>query len=98
MSRSLQFTPATSADITDAYDWYEGQRAGLGEEFRGELRVAFTLLAEFSEAGPAVHHDLRRLLLRRFPYAIYYRVAGIAIEVRGCLHLHRDPRAWRQRA
>ncbi len=97
MSRPLQFTPATSADIADAYEWYEGQHAGLGEEFRGELHVACTLLAEFSDAGPAVHLNLRRLLLRRFPYAIYYRVVGAVIEVRGCLHLHRDPRAWRQR-
>ena len=60
MSRRLAFTPATSADIADAYDWYDAQRPGLGEEFREELNVAFTLLAEFSEAGAAVHLDFRR--------------------------------------
>ena len=97
MSRRLAFTPATNADIADAYDWYDAQRPGLGEEFREELAVAFTLLGEFSEAGPAVHFDVRRLLLRRFPYAIYYRVGEREIEVRACLHLHRDPRAWRGR-
>ena len=97
MSRTLQFTEATRADLADAYDWYEEQRAGLGEEFRSELAVAFTLLAEFSDAGPIVHLNLRRLLLRRFPYAVYYGVVGAVIEVRGCLHLHRDPRAWHQR-
>ncbi|MGI8619511.1 MAG: type II toxin-antitoxin system RelE/ParE family toxin [Gemmatimonadaceae bacterium] len=97
MNRRLRFTQATSADIADAYSWYEAQQAGLGEEFRAELNLAFTLLSEFSEAGPAVHHNLRRLLLRRFPYAVYYRVVESGIEVRGCLHLHRDPRAWRQR-
>ncbi len=97
MSRPLQFTAATRADIADAYDWYEEQRTGLGEEFRSELNVAFTLLSEFSEAGPTVHLNVRRLLLRRFPYAVYFRVVGAVIEVRGCLHLHRDPRAWHQR-
>ena len=98
MRRQLGFTPAASADIADAYEWYEAQRPGLGEDFRGELTVAFTLLAEFSETGPAVHRDLRRVLVRRFPYAVYYRIADSAVEVRGCLHLHRDPRAWRRRA
>lgn len=97
MSRSLQFTEATRADLAAAYDWYEEQRTGLGEEFRSELTVAFALLSEFSEAGPTVHLTLRRLLLRRFPYAVYYRVVGAVIEVRGCLHLHRDPRAWHLR-
>jgi len=97
VSRPLQFTAATRADIADAYDWYEEQRTGLGEEFRSELNVAFALLSEFSEAGPTVHINVRRLLLRRFPYAVYYRVVGAVIEVRACLHLHRDPRAWHQR-
>lgn len=76
MSRRLAFTPAASADIARAYDWYEAQRAGLGEEFLAELHIAFTLRTEFSDAGPAVHHDRRRMLLRRFPWAVYYRAAG----------------------
>jgi hypothetical protein len=28
------FTPLASADIEAAYAWYEGQRRGLGDEFR----------------------------------------------------------------
>lgn len=97
MSRPLRFTEATRADIAQAYAWYEEQRTGLGEEPQSELTVAFALLAEFSEAGPVVHANLRRLLLRRFPYAVYYRVVGAVIEVRACPHLHRNPRAWHQR-
>ena len=57
MSRQLRVTPAASDDIADAYGWYESQRSGLGELFRAELNVSFTLLREFSEAGPAVHRD-----------------------------------------
>lgn len=98
MTRRLRLTPATSNDIADAYQWYEAQRPGLGDEFGAELNVAFSLLDAFSEAGPAVHRDLRRLLVRRFPYAVYYRLTATEIVIRGCLHLHRDPRAWRARA
>ena len=98
MTRRIRLTPATADDIAEAYDYYEGQRAGLGEAFRAELHVALGLLIEFSEAGPAVHGVLRRLLLRRFPYAVYYRVTADEIVLRGCLHQHSDPRAWRRRA
>ena len=42
--------------------------------------------------------DLRRLLLRRFPYAVYYRLTEAEIVIRGCLHSHRNPGAWRERA
>lgn len=34
MIRRLAFTAAASTDITDAYEWYESQRVGLGEEFQ----------------------------------------------------------------
>ena len=98
MTLELRLTPATAADIAEAFAYYEERREGLGEEFREELNVAFTLLREFSQAGPAVHRDLRRLLVRRFPYALYFRLAATIIEIRGCLHLHQDPRAWRRRA
>lgn len=97
MTRRIRVTPATADDIADAYDYYEGQRTGLGEEFRGELHVALGLLIEFSEAGPAVHGGLRRLLLRRFPYAVYYRITETTIVLRACLHQHSDPRIWSRR-
>lgn len=98
MTRRIRVTPATAADIADAYHYYEGQREGLGEDFDGELRVALSLLLEFSEAGPVVHGALRRLLLRRFPYALYYRITDSEIVLRGCLHQHSDSPTWRRRA
>jgi toxin ParE1/3/4 len=98
VSRQLRVTPAASDDIADAYLWYESQRSGLGELFRAELNVSFTLLREFSEAGPAVHRDLRRLLLRRLPYAVYSGLTESEIVIRGCLHSHRNPGAWREHA
>jgi len=98
VSRRLRIAPAAARDIVGAYKWYEDQQPGLGEQFRAELHVAFALVQQFSEAGPAVHRDLRRLLVRRFPYALYYRVTETALVIRGCLHLHSDPRRWRRRA
>ncbi|MEN9509021.1 MAG: hypothetical protein RLZZ621_1584 [Gemmatimonadota bacterium] len=98
MSRALRIAPAAARDIVGAYNWYEDRQPGLGEQFRAELAVAFALVQHFSEAGPTVHRDLRRVLLRRFPYAIYYRLTDADVVVRGCLHLHSDPSRWRRRA
>ncbi len=36
--------PAAAADIEFAFRWYEDQRAGLGEEFLGELQSAIASL------------------------------------------------------
>lgn len=90
MSRRVALTPLAGADVADAFEWYEVQQAGLGERFLDDVGVAMTLLSEFGEAGPTVHGSLRRVLLRRFPYAIYYTLDHEVIEVRACLHLRRD--------
>jgi len=47
---------------------------------------------------PVVHRETRRVLLQRFPYALYYRVFGEALVIVACMHGRRDPIRWRSRA
>ena len=92
------FTPLASVDIEAAYAWYETQQTGLGDNFRSALTIVWQLLDQFPKGGPEVHRDLRRVLVPHFPYAVYYRVVERGVEVRGCLHQHQNPQAWRRRA
>ena len=69
---------------------------GLGAEFEQALWRALDLLIQTPEMGPVVHRDFRRILLPRFPYAVYYRLTAPVIEVRACLH-HRQSRFPRLR-
>jgi plasmid stabilization system protein ParE len=50
------------------------------------------------EMYTTVYHEVRRALTRRFPYAVYYRMAGTEVVVLGILHTRRDPREWQFRA
>ncbi len=56
--------PAAEADIADAFHWYEEQRAGLGEEFRTELRTAFEAISNDPLLFRALHRNTRRYLVR----------------------------------
>ena len=88
-----------AADLAEAFSWYETQRSGLGEEFRNAVLAAVSVIEGLPDAFPIVHRDLRRALLRRFPYAIYYRrFAPDQLEILACLHNRRSPRVWRRRA
>lgn len=96
MSRS-EFRPAASADVQAAYEWYEGQRPGLGDEFIAAVDAALASMPAFPEAYPVIHRGARRVLLERFPYGLYYRVEGKRTVVVACMHAARDPRRWRSR-
>src|SRR5213079_237936 len=98
MSRRVELRREAFAHVAEAFLWYRAQRPGLEWEFDADLQAVFTLLRQVPEAGPVVYRDLRRAVMHRFPYAVYYRLPPGLIEVRAVLHTHRHPRAWQSQA
>ncbi|MBP7338151.1 MAG: type II toxin-antitoxin system RelE/ParE family toxin [Niveispirillum sp.] len=74
--------------------WYDQQMDGLGVRFLAEIDHLIRRLAENLRAFPLSHNGLRRALLRRFPYALFFRVEPEAIYILACAHNHRDPATW----
>ncbi len=82
---------AAGRDIAEARRWYEAQRQGLGGQFRQAVRTLEKLITTHPDAFPKVHGEVRRALVTRFPYALYYqRLESDVLEILGCLHTSRD--------
>jgi plasmid stabilization system protein ParE len=90
--------PEAEADLVNARHWYERQREALGAAFLLCVEEVLERIGRTPEMYTAVYHDVRRALTRRFPYAVYYRIAGNEVVVLGILHTHRDAREWQSRA
>ena len=90
--------PAAAADIDEAFLWYEGQRPGLGREFLAAAQRLIDAVAQHPFRYPVIRRNTRRALLRRFPYALYFRVYGAVVVVVACMHGRRSPRKWQVRA
>lgn len=91
MSYTVRFLPEVEGDVMTAYEWYEGKAVGLGVEF---LRVFYAHVAGLRRTPlifPKVHRDFHRSLLRRFPYACYYRIMDDSVIVYGAFHCARNP-------
>ncbi len=93
----LVFLFAADSDIQAAYEFYEAFQAGRGEVFMRHLDVAFARLRMFPEIAPIFHEAYRRLLVRGFPYGIFYTIEGRCIIISGVMDLRQDPNAIRQR-
>ena len=70
--------PRADFDVAAAYRWYESEQTGLGREFLEELRNAYDRIAAEPFQYQAFQSGIRRALIRRFPYAVYF-----AVEPRG---------------
>ncbi|GMV07528.1 MAG: hypothetical protein AMXMBFR53_38030 [Gemmatimonadota bacterium] len=94
---TVRFRAEAATDVTLARDWYDAQREGLGDSFVGSLERTVDLIAALPEAFPEIAAGLRRALLSRFPYALYYRFDGNVVDVIACLHTRQSPGRWRSR-
>jgi toxin ParE1/3/4 len=97
MTYRISVRPEAAREIQEAFDWYEGRSEGLGLEF---LRAADASLAGVQRtplAFPKVHKEARRVLIRKFPYALFYIVEEESIVVVACFHARRDPIDWLRR-
>ena len=83
--------------MEEAYQWYESQREGLGEEFLHAVQAAVDSVLENPKMYPVVRRDTRRALLHRFPYSLHYRVIREQVVVVACFHGKRDPKRWHSR-
>ncbi len=90
--------PEAETDVVTARAWYERQRSGLGAAFLLCIEEVLDRIDRTPELYPVVYQDVRRTFTRRFPYAVYYRVAANDVVVLGILHTRRDPQEWQSRA
>jgi plasmid stabilization system protein ParE len=86
--------PRAEADLREARQWYENQRSGLGDKFLDEVKRAVLSLADQPTQRPPYYRDFRRVLLRRFPYKLFYRIEEDRVIVFRILHAKRDHRRW----
>ncbi len=97
MAAEFVIAPEAEFDIGEAYGWYEGHRSGLGEEFLSCVDACIQRIRRTPEMCAKVHEDYRRVLVRRFPYAVFYEYTEGTVTVYCVFHTSRDPEKWRQR-
>lgn len=79
-------------DIQDAYNWYEEQLEGLGEQFLEEIDAIIPYLILYPKSIGVRYKNFRMVTLSRFPYLIAYHIEKNNIIIHRVSHSHRDKR------
>ncbi len=91
MSYRLIIPPLAEEDIRDAAFWYNTEREGLGQDFLVALSEKLLLVEQNPHQYLVRYGTIRAVQLHRFPYLVYYRIAGQTVRVLAVLHAKRDP-------
>ena len=92
MSLPVILRPIARLELDEAMGWYERQKPGLGLELKDAVDQMLARIAESPGRFRPVRGEVRRALLRRFPYAIHFLPEPNAIVVLAVFHTKRDPR------
>ncbi|MDD5579325.1 MAG: type II toxin-antitoxin system RelE/ParE family toxin [Methylobacter sp.] len=94
MAFRLKFSSRALREIGEAQEWYELQSPGLGEEFIAAMELQLKRLEQAPLLYAEVIPHVRRALLPRFPYGLFYAVRGNLIHILAVLHDARNPKRW----
>ncbi len=97
MSLPVDFREEARDELRDGHDWYEGRRTGAGVRFMSAVQAAIDHIAAFPQSGRVLLDDIRRVLVKKYPYAVFYREEAGRIIVTSVFHTSRDPAIWQGR-
>ncbi len=90
--RSLRLLPAVLQDVAEAAAWYDREGyPGLGDRFVETFYASLPNLQENAMVSAMVYLGYRKILLRPFPYAVYYRLHENTWVVTLVIHAARRP-------
>ncbi len=93
----LIYHPDAEAELIEAAQFYEQRVSTLGAQFLDAVDKAIRTIVHAPERSTFIDADVRRYLMPRFPYAIYYRVTADQIRILALKHHRRHPDYWRYR-
>lgn len=94
---TFSFHPEAEAEFIKAIEYYEEIESGLGLDFAIEVYATIQRSIAFPSAWPVIDGEIRRSLVRRFPFGILYSEEKESIHIAAVMHLHRQPDYWKGR-
>ena len=93
----IRFQPEAETELAEARLWYSLQRAGLDTALMMRIDQTLSAIAARPHSYPIVYRNLRRAVVRQFPFAIFYEGDVNEIVVFAVYHSRRDPEQLQSR-
>ena len=98
MKRGFVLRRVAEKEFDDFIAYYEGEREGLGQEFRAAIEQYFLRIADNPEWFPKIRGEVRRaVVIRRFPFVIHFLIEAERIVILSVFHTSREPEQLKYR-
>ncbi len=93
----LIINPFAEIEIKETRNWYNLQKDNLGEEYLQEIKKTAIRIQGNPFQFPVIKKKIRKVVVSRFPFSIYFYIDELTINVFAVFHTSRNPMIWKQR-
>jgi len=93
----IQWHDEAVAELEDAALYYGDIDEDLGDRFVTAAEVAVAELKARPVQPRKFEGEVRKVRLKRFPYAVIYWLEKDTLHIVSVMHLHREPGYWKHR-
>lgn len=99
MTYSVSILSEAENDIDNAYIWYELRQIDLGTRFYKSVEESIQFISNNPNSCEEIYKGIRRFVIKKFPYGIYYKVIFDTLEIQiiGVIHFKRSSKSIRKR-
>jgi len=99
LSYKVLLTDDAENDVNCSFMWYEIQKPNLGKDFITSIDRSLKTISDTPFTYPIVYKNIRRCVIKKFPFCIYYFIEEEVREIRvvAVFHNSRNPMIWKKR-
>ena len=94
---SIELSDEAEVDFDKSYEFYYEDSPKVAETFFKRINLGFENIKQNPNTFPIAHRDVRKYVVKKFPFVIYYRIIDTIIQVIAIFHSSRNPEIWNER-
>lgn len=96
IKKKIEITEDAKQELEKSVKWYESRKKGLGKEFKEEVKKTVKTIEQNPEQNPKAgdNENIRRALVYRFPFIIFYLIQQTTIKIFSIFHTSRNPKDY----
>lgn len=94
---SFELSDEAEVDFDKSYEFYNEDSPKVADTFFIRINLGFENIKQNPNSFPFAHKNLRKYVVKKFPFVIYYRIVDSVIQVIAIFHMSRNPEIWNER-
>ncbi len=96
-SFSIELSNEAENDLDKSYEFYFKDSPKVADKFFRQINLSLERIRKNPQSFPIAHKEIRKLVLKKFPFVIYYRIFDTVIQIIAIFHTSRNPEIWSER-